>query len=64
MGQNFIGATANGRLLPASPRDWLAENHLAWFVLDAVAEIDLGAFFAAHRADGWGRPAHDPAMMA
>lgn len=25
--------------------------------------MDLAAFYAAYRADGWGRPAHDPAMM-
>jgi transposase len=32
-------------------------------VLDAVEEMDLGAFYAAYRADGHGRAAHDPAMM-
>ncbi len=32
-------------------------------MLDAVAELDLGTFFGAYRRDGWGRPAHDPAMM-
>jgi hypothetical protein len=31
--------------------------------LDAVAEMDLSAFYAAYRRDGWGRPAYDPAMM-
>jgi hypothetical protein len=36
---------------------------MAWFVLDAVAEMDLGAFYAGYRDDGWGRAAHDPAMM-
>jgi hypothetical protein len=36
---------------------------VAWFVLDAVAEVDLGAFYAGYREDGWGRAAHDPAMM-
>ncbi len=32
-------------------------------MLDAVDEIDLGAFYAAYRADGWGRAAFDPQMM-
>jgi transposase len=50
-------------LLPPSLRDWLPEGHLAWFVIDAVAEMDLAAFYAAYRVDGWGRAAHDPAMM-
>ena len=50
-------------LLPVDLREWLPAGHLALFVIDAVAEFDLTAFYAAYRADGWGRPAHDPAMM-
>src|SRR3954465_10204289 len=44
-------------------RDWLPENHLAWFVIGAVAEMNLDAFFAAYRVDGRSRPAYDPAMV-
>jgi transposase len=44
-------------------REWLAEGHLAWFVLDAVGVLDLRVFYADYREDGWGRAAHDPAMM-
>jgi transposase len=50
-------------LLPPSLREWLPEDHLAWFVLDAVDEIDLSAFYAAYREDGWGRAAFEPRMM-
>jgi transposase len=50
-------------LLPPSLRDWLPEDHLAWFVLDAVDEIDLSAFYGDYREDGWGRAAFEPAMM-
>jgi transposase len=50
-------------LLPPSLRDWLPADHLAWFVIDAVEEIDLGAFYAGYRGDGWGRAAFDPKMM-
>jgi transposase len=50
-------------LLPPSLREWLAEDHLAWFVLDAVEMIDLRVFYADYRGDGWGRAAHEPAMM-
>ena len=49
--------------MPPSLREWLPENHLAWCVIDAVGEFDLAAFYGAYRADGWGRAAHDPAMM-
>jgi transposase len=50
-------------LLPPSLREWLPEGHLAWLVLDAVEAMDLGSLYAAYRADGHGRAAHDPAMM-
>ncbi len=46
-----------------SLRDWLPEDHLAWFVLASVEQLDLGAFYTSYRADGHGRAAHDPAMM-
>ena len=50
-------------LMPPDPRDWLPEDHLAWFVLASVEEMDLSAFFAAYRRDGWGRAAFEPSMM-
>jgi transposase len=64
MAQNFIACDREQELLlPPSLREWLPEDHFAWFVLDAVEEMDLTAFLAAYREDGWGRAAHDPAMM-
>jgi transposase len=64
MAQNFIACDREQELLlPPSLREWLPEEHLAWFVLDAVEAMDLGAFYAAYRVDGHGRAAHDPAMM-
>jgi transposase len=64
MAQNFIVCDREQEfLLPPSLREWLAEDHLAWFVLDAVGELDLAAFYGAYRRDGWGAAAHDPAMM-
>ena len=50
-------------LMPASLSDWLPEEHFAWYVLEAVEQLDLSAFHAAYRDDGWGRQAYDPAMM-
>src|SRR3954463_13188394 len=64
MPQNFLACDREQELLlPPSLREWLPESHLAWFVLDAVEAFDLEPFFAAYRRDGWGRAAHDPAMM-
>ena len=64
MAQNFLACDRDqGLLLPPSLCEWLPEGHLAWFVIDAVAQLDLSAFYAAYRADGHGRAAHDPAMM-
>jgi transposase len=64
MPQNFIASCAEqGFLLPPDVRDWLPLDHLAWFVIDAVKELDLGAFYAAYRADGHGRAAYDPSVM-
>jgi transposase len=62
--QNFLPCDREQELLlPPSLREWLPEDHLAWFVLDAVDEIDLSAFYGAYRDDGWGRAAFEPAMM-
>ena len=47
MGQNFIACDRDQELLlPPSLREWLPEDHLAWFVLDAVAELELEPFYA------------------
>ena len=50
-------------MLPPDLREWLAGDHLAWFVIDAVAEMDLSAFYGAYRADGHGRAAYEPSLM-
>src|ERR1700757_2885552 len=50
-------------MLPPSVREWLPEDHLAFFVLDVGAELDLSAFYAAYRVDGKGGSVYDPAMM-
>ncbi len=64
MPQNYIPCDRDQELLlPPNLKDWLPQDHLAWFVLEAVDELDLGRFHASYRADGWGRAAHDPKMM-
>ena len=33
--------------MPPDVREWLPADHLAWFVMDAVAEMDLSAFYCS-----------------
>src|SRR5919204_2055638 len=50
--------------LPAPDlRDWLPADHLAWFVLDVVDQLDLGPFLRGYRPDGHGHPAYDPKTL-
>ena len=53
-------------LLPPSPREWLPEDHLAYFILDLVSELDLTMFDSVlqsrdHRGE---RPYAPRAMVA
>ena len=62
--QHFVsGDREQAFLLPPDVREWLPAGHLALFVVDAVRELDLSGFYGRYRADGWGRPAYDPAVM-
>ena len=64
MPQNFkICDRDQALLLSPDLRDWLDEDHLAWFVIEAIEELDLEPFYVAYRADGHGASAHDPKMM-
>jgi transposase len=64
MAQNFLSCDREQDfLMPPSVREWLPAGHLAWCLLDVVERFDLDAFYGEYRADGSGRPAHDPAMM-
>ena len=50
-------------LFPPSPRDWLPEGHLALFIADTVAALDLKAFYAPYEGDGRRNQPFDPQMM-
>ncbi|QWF20467.1 IS1182 family transposase [Nocardioides sp. LMS-CY] len=50
-------------LMPPSVAEWLPDDHLAWFVIDVVAELDISAFLTSYRTDGRGGAAYDPQMM-
>jgi transposase len=64
MAQSFLSCDRDQDfLMPPSVREWLPAGHLAWYLLDVVEQLDLDTFYGEYRADGSGRPAHDPAMM-
>lgn len=52
-----------GFLLPPSPLDWLPEDHLAYFLLETVSQLDLSAITAHYERERRGFPPHDPRMM-
>lgn len=50
-------------LFPPCPRDWLPEGHLAFFIADTVAALDLQEFYAPYDGDGRRKQPFDPQMM-
>ena len=50
-------------LIPPSLRDWLAEDHLSYFIADVMDAMDLSAFEQRYGTDGPGNQAFDPRMM-
>src|SRR5712671_4919135 len=50
-------------LLPPSLREWLPENHLAYFVGDVVDQLDLSPMHAVYGQELRGQPPYDPQMM-
>jgi transposase len=64
MPQNFLSCDREqSLLLPPDLRDWLDEDHLAWFVIEAIEELEMEPFYGAYREDGHGAAAHEPKMM-
>ena len=50
--------------LPPSPVEWLSEQHLVFFWLDLVAELNLSAIVAVYeQRDPRGVKAYAPRMM-
>ena len=50
-------------LMPPNVREWLPEDHLAFFVDDIVDTLDLSAIWQAYEGDGRAHPAYWPPMM-
>jgi len=52
-------------LPPPSPREWLPDSHLAYFILGMIQELDLGSIEAAVQAkDPRGERPYSPEMMS
>lgn len=50
-------------LLPPSPSEWLAENHLVYFISDIIDRLDLQKFYARYEGDGRRNQPYDPALL-
>ena len=52
-----------GLLLPPSLREWLPEDHLAYFVSDLIDHLDLSAIIAVYEDEERGYPPYHPVML-
>lgn len=43
--------------------EWLPDDHLVWFLLDVVEQLDTSAFHDDRRVGGVGRAGYDPDML-
>jgi len=50
-------------LLPPSPKDWLAEDHLVYFISETVDRLDLSGFYRRYEGDGRRNRPFDPRMI-
>ena len=50
-------------LLPPSPKDWLREDHLAYFISETVDRLDVSVFYRCYEGDGRRNCPFDPRMM-
>ena len=50
-------------LLPPSLREWLPEDHLAFFVSDLIDQLDLSAITSGYEDEDRGYPPYHPVML-
>jgi transposase len=50
-------------LLPPSLREWLPEDHLAYFVSDLIDQLDLSAITTRYEDEERGYPPYHPVML-
>lgn len=51
-------------LLPPSPKDWLPEGDLVYFVMDVVGQLDISSITDYYERSDRGFPPYHPRMMA
>ena len=50
-------------LLPPDMKQWLPDDHLVYFVIDVVSQLDLGTIYRCYDSSKGGQPPFDPRMM-
>lgn len=50
-------------LMPASMREWLPGDHMAYFISDVVDQLDLSAIMKRYASEERGYPPYHPTMM-
>lgn len=50
-------------LFPPSPRDWLPQDHLVYFLLDVIDQVDTAVIVDDYASDNGGQPPFHPRMM-
>jgi transposase len=63
MEKTFKSCDRKQMLLPPSLMDWLPKDHLAYFLLDVVEQLDLSNIYGSYKGDGRGQPPYEPGMM-
>ena len=64
MGKSYRPCNPDAELLlPPSLREWMPEDHLAYFVSDVVDQLDLSAMDEVYGSEKRGQPPYDPRMM-
>ncbi len=50
-------------LLPPDMKQWLPDDHLVYFVMDVVSQLDLDTIYCCYDGSKGGQPPFDPRMM-
>ena len=50
-------------LLPPALKDWLPEDHLVFFILEMLEQMDLSEIYESYDGSKGGKPPYNPTMM-